>query len=648
MKKIFTLLFCTIISANLMAQFPTIYATLSSGNWNSTAVWETFTGNATNTPGTLGTGTAATTTPSGTHYVYIRSGHTVSMNAANRSCIGLTVEATGKLWANETAARRLQIANGGTGFTFPQSWPVVNNGTIGGAGDGLFYEPGTNAATITQSGSGSCNIGRIRMPGGLGNRVLGFTVDQDMTLNQTANYALSAVYSGTNVLDVYTFTINAGRTVTISAADGYFHSNNATGTGGSYTYNINGTLDVSANTQTMNNISSNLGPLQNVESSITLNVNGIFKVGSALATTSNSGGLGTLNLNIGASGLVDATNTTTLNIILPYYFKVTGNGTFRRTVNNTDVLFPIGVGSSYNPAIINNAGTADVMNVTVKNTLDNAVSDATKIVTKQWTIGEVVAGGSDATVKLGWVVADQASGFNPASATVIARWNGSAWITAPATVTGTGTVTDPYIATASGFSAFGNFIVANTSALPVVFSGAKAFQKNTGIQVEWSVASEINTENYIVEKSINGNNFTASATIASKGNSTTTVNYSWFDAAPNQGVNFYRIKSVDKDGAIKYTAVLKVNIGKSRADMVIAPNPVKGKDFSLQLAGLEKGTYSVQLFNQLGQQILNKSIVTDGGTISQTIALNPSVTSGVYTLRLIGNNAQLSKKLVVE
>jgi len=67
MKKIFTLLFCTIFSANLMAQFPTIYATLSSGNWNSTAVWETFTGNATNTPGTLGTGTAEITTPNCTH-----------------------------------------------------------------------------------------------------------------------------------------------------------------------------------------------------------------------------------------------------------------------------------------------------------------------------------------------------------------------------------------------------------------------------------------------------------------------------------------------------------------------------------------------------------------------------------------------------
>jgi hypothetical protein len=645
MKRIFTLLIFVFVSSNLFAQFPTIYASVASGNYDAAATWETFTGNATNLPGAMGTGTAAGGGPSGTHYVYIRSGHTVSMNGGNRSCLGMKVEATGKLWANETSARRLQVATGGTGFTAPQNWTIENNGTMGGPTDGLYFEPGTNCGTVTLAGTGTYQVQRIRVPGGLTAQV-NVIIDRDIQLTQSANYAASLVYNPT-ATNNFSMTINSGKVASTTAADGYFHNNASTSTGGTYVYNVNGTLDLSSNTQAAANMTT-FGPLANAPSSITLNVNGTMKLGTSFVTTSNAGNPGSLSLNILGTGVVDATGTTNLTIDPNYSFKISGTGSFKRTVGASDILFPIGVGTSYNPVIINNAGVSDVFSATVKSSIDNAVTDATKVVNRQWTITETVAGGTIATIKLGWVIADQAAGFNPLNPVVIARWTGTAYEAAAAVVTGTGTVSDPYIATATGFTSFSPFIVANASALPVNFSAAKAYSKEKGIQVDWSIATESNIRHYAVERSANGRDFSSVGIVESKGNSSTTASYTWFDAVPFNGANYYRVRALDIDGSSKYTSIMQVNISKGKTDVVIAPNPVRNNQLNVLFSDLEKGTYTLKVFNNSGQVVFTTQVTTHGGSLSQSLTLPSSVRAGIYNLQVSGNETSINKRIAIE
>jgi hypothetical protein len=124
--------------------------------------------------------------------------------------------------------------------------------------------------------------------------------------------------------------------------------------------------------------------------------------------------------------------------------------------------------------------------------------------------------------------------------------------------------------------------------LPVVITSLKAYMKEKGIQVEWNIATETNVKFYEVEKSADGQQFEKACSIPSKGNSTVAQTYNWYDATPNTGANFYRIKITDKNGTVTYSSIVSVNIKNATTFVSVFPNPVKGKNIGLQIITLKK------------------------------------------------------------
>lgn len=111
--------------------------------------------------------------------------------------------------------------------------------------------------------------------------------------------------------------------------------------------------------------------------------------------------------------------------------------------------------------------------------------------------------------------------------------------------------------------------------LPVTLTSMKAYQKEKGIKVDWNSEAEINIDSYEVEKSLTGQQFYKVANIQPKGNNAVVQSYTWFDANVDHSNNFYRIKVIEKSGAVKYSQVVKVNISKGNISMTVFPNPVK-------------------------------------------------------------------------
>jgi hypothetical protein len=182
-------------------------------------------------------------------------------------------------------------------------------------------------------------------------------------------------------------------------------------------------------------------------------------------------------------------------------------------------------------------------------------------------------------------------------------------------------------------------------AIDVITIQAKA--KNNGVQVDWQAKTEQDMDKYEVEKSIDGSNFSKQNTTAAIGNSNVPVNYGWFDAAPVKGNNFYRVKAFDKAGAIKYTSIVNVNFGKLQPAISIVPNPVTTNSFGLQLTDLEKGTYTLVLYNNLGQQVYNTKLQHDGGSVLKHIQPDATLANGSYRLLLMGdNNVRLTTAII--
>ena len=182
----------------------------------------------------------------------------------------------------------------------------------------------------------------------------------------------------------------------------------------------------------------------------------------------------------------------------------------------------------------------------------------------------------------------------------------------------------------------------NTS-LPVAVTNLKAYQKNTGVQVEWKTQNELNLQEYEVEKSTDATNFTKVGTVQT----TAATSYNWFDVNANKGNNFYRLKMIEKDGSFKYSTIVNVKIGSIKNVFTVVGNPIKNKTVVLQLENVEKGNYNVLVYNNLGQKITSKAINHLGGSATQTIALD-NVLSGTYQLNIVGNKVNETVTIIVD
>lgn len=186
------------------------------------------------------------------------------------------------------------------------------------------------------------------------------------------------------------------------------------------------------------------------------------------------------------------------------------------------------------------------------------------------------------------------------------------------------------------------------STLSLGISDLSAYTKDKGIQLEWKSLKDEGVNNYTIEKSANGIQFSEQAKISSKETGSLQT-YSWYDAMPVAGTNFYRIKVLNKSGGITNSSIVKVNMIKaSNSSMSIFPNPVKGERIGLQLDNLNKGNYKAILYNNSGQVVFTQIIVFEGGSASKNLQLNNAVKKGVYTLLLVNEENKLSTRVIID
>ncbi|MFY7965066.1 MAG: T9SS type A sorting domain-containing protein [Chitinophagaceae bacterium] len=176
---------------------------------------------------------------------------------------------------------------------------------------------------------------------------------------------------------------------------------------------------------------------------------------------------------------------------------------------------------------------------------------------------------------------------------------------------------------------------------PVTFGGVSASENIGIVKLNFGIESEVNMNSYIIERSANGDNFTQVGNL----NATKASVYNWVDNSPNTGLNYYRIKAIDKNGKQQYSNVVRINIGKTRGGLSIYPNPVKGSTANIELNGVSAGDYKVNIFNMSGA-LVHTAILTSGGTnVAKAIVLPANVNSGNYTLE-VSNGTFKSAKII--
>jgi hypothetical protein len=109
------------------------------------------------------------------------------------------------------------------------------------------------------------------------------------------------------------------------------------------------------------------------------------------------------------------------------------------------------------------------------------------------------------------------------------------------------------------------------STLPVTFSHVDVKKEGSGARLFWQMHAESNLSRYEVEKSSNGRDFTKIGTVGP----VATGRYSFPDPFPFEGVAYYRVKNVDRDGKYSYSIVVTYMQGKSAVPLNVFPSPAK-------------------------------------------------------------------------
>lgn len=338
------------------------------------------------------------------------------------------------------------------------------------------------------------------------------------------------------------------------------------------------------------------------------------------------------------------------------------DGPLRKTGNDA-FTFPIGKNGLYSPLTITAPdATGDAFQAEYMRASGTALGGISAAGLyrvsncEYWLLDEISDAGSANTVSVtvGWFINSGCGGngyVTDISGITLAHFNTGTnmWDSYGGTASGnptTGTITRTGVNTFSPFTL--GSTIDNANPLPVKFSGIKAFEKQSGIQIDWAAYNEENVDIYQVERSADGVLFVPIGDVDAR-NSVTETKYSFFDAAPLSGVNFYRLRNVDIDGKSGYSNIVKVSLDKSVKSITIYPNPVRGEFISLQSSDLGKGNYSVRVMNSAGQQVYMQRFSHTGGAINETIQLPSGMQSGIYILQLDKEGTKvLAKAFVVQ
>jgi len=191
-------------------------------------------------------------------------------------------------------------------------------------------------------------------------------------------------------------------------------------------------------------------------------------------------------------------------------------------------------------------------------------------------------------------------------------------------------------------------ITTPNGSLPVSITSLKAVQKTNGIQLDWTAQNELNIDKYQVEKSLTAANFSNIGTVVAKGNGALLTDYSFVDANPVAGANYYRVKIYGKNGDVKFTNIIRVQLGASKAGIAIYPNPVQGTQLTVEFKNIDKAVYAIQLYNAAGQKVFADQINHQGGSATQSVQLSQALPAGVYQLKITGKDQQFTQTVIAK
>jgi len=184
--------------------------------------------------------------------------------------------------------------------------------------------------------------------------------------------------------------------------------------------------------------------------------------------------------------------------------------------------------------------------------------------------------------------------------------------------------------------------VVKSPTLPLTWGSISAAKEGaSSVKLSFSTLQEIDTKDFTIEHSFDGQNYVPVGSVAASGNTATVKNYTFTHTTPSiTQSNYYRIKQNDLNGKSSYSKTIEFRFGQSSLN--IAPVTLKENPFTNVIYfNVNKSGLTVRLTSLGGSQFALKNVTQGVEYLDAS-----SYPAGIYILSVYDKN-QLVQKLKV-
>lgn len=154
------------------------------------------------------------------------------------------------------------------------------------------------------------------------------------------------------------------------------------------------------------------------------------------------------------------------------------------------------------------------------------------------------------------------------------------------------------------------------------------------VEVEWITSTVLEADYFVIESSIDGNDFEEVGMVKGASGSSEVLDYQFLDDQPYAGISYYRLRQVDVSGEHTYSPVRKVSTFEGNGGHAISvfPNPV-GDHVTLMLTSPDAGDASITIVNELGETVMQQNLAVSAGSVSLDLNLH-NLPQGIYHVKV--------------
>lgn len=176
--------------------------------------------------------------------------------------------------------------------------------------------------------------------------------------------------------------------------------------------------------------------------------------------------------------------------------------------------------------------------------------------------------------------------------------------------------------------------------LPIALLHFDAVPLGEQVRLDWATASESDNALFVVERSVDTQQWDAVVELPGAGNSVSVLAYEAVDEAPVQGQSYYRLRQIDTDGTTTVSDIVPVHLEAGHVHVSVFPNPATDR-LEVRTSGAPTG--QVYLLNAMGQRLPVRGMLA-GGRCTLDVSGLPT---GGYIVQLIAGGDVRQQRIIV-